>query len=140
MPEPDNSFKGIPFRSTPEIQALDAMRAFLVLLCLGLAGCAPFAVKPDPDRPMAHLTVGDKPGETFSVGYSGVVDVDDRDIPGGPVRSIHVAPGARSIGYRCPGSIILDGPPKLSAEFEADTAYVLDCTGAPVIREAQDDT
>ena len=154
---PNNSFKPNLLRSTKAMagkachgfgsttqvgltQALGAMRIALLALCVSLAGCAPFAVRPAPDQPMAHLIVGDRPGERFSDDYNGIWHVDDRDIPSGPVRSIYVAPGERSIGYICPGWLVLDGPPTLSHIFVAGVEYVLDCTEEPRIRMVQDGT
>ena len=116
------------------------MRISLLLSSSLLVGCAPFAVKPDAHRPMAHVAVGDRQGEEFGAGYHGIVHIDNHNIPKGPVRSIYVVPGRRTIGYRCPGTIVMDGPPTLSGTFEGGTAYVLDCAGEPYLREARDGT
>ena len=116
------------------------MRNITALLCLSLVGCvsAPFSVSPAPNQPMATLTVGARMGHPISQGYDGIWSVDGRDIPKGPVQSIFVAPGKRTIGYICPGWLSMDGPPTLSHVFEAGTHYEINCEKDPHIQPVSD--
>ena len=116
------------------------MRPITALLCFGLVGCmsSPFSVVPDPDRAMASLTLGPHTGYLISQGYDGIWSVDGRDIPKGPVQSVLVAPGKRTVGYICPGWISMDAPPTLSYNFEAGQRYELNCENEPRIQTVPD--
>ena len=52
--------------------------------------------------------------------------MDGRPVPETPA-VIRLAPGRRTIGYWCPDTITVDGPPTVTATFEPGKVYVLHC-------------
>lgn len=113
------------------------MRRSLLCLCVGLAGCAsaPFATTTPDARAMARLSVVDRVNYGFVPGRDGVISVDGRAVPGGPVRELWVVPGHRAIGYACPGWVALGGPAMLSRTFVAGGVYRLTCEDPPAIKQ-----
>ena len=60
-------------------------------------------------------------------GMAGVFrSVDGKPLEGNP-DTISVEPGSRVIGYNCPDTITMDGPPTVSAELLPGKTYVLQC-------------
>jgi hypothetical protein len=116
------------------------MRNVTAVCCLFLASCvsAPFSVSPAPNQSMVALTLSPRTGYPVSHGYDGIWSVDGHDIPKGPVQSIFVAPGKRTIGYICPGWLSMDGPPTLSHVFEAGRRYEINCEKDPYIQPVSD--
>lgn len=80
---------------------------------------------------MAHLSVRERAKYPFRPGIDGFISVNERDIPGGPVRELWVTPGWRVIGYSCPGWITVDGPANISQTFVAGARYALSCESPP---------
>ena len=113
------------------------MRRSILCLCVGLAGCAsaPFATTPADVGAMARLSVVDRVNYAFVAGRDGVISVDGRAVPGGPVREIWIAPGHRAIGYACPGWLTMDGSAMLSRTFVAGGRYRLTCDDPPAIKQ-----
>ena len=112
------------------------MRTFTTFVCSLLAGCAShhFAVVPSSSHSLAALALHASEGDSISTGYDGIWSVDGRDVPDGPVQSIFVAAGKRTVGYNCPGWIFTDAPPTLEYVFEADKRYEVICGKRPSIR------
>jgi hypothetical protein len=87
-------------------------------------GCA--MNSPGPDEKPARLsfaivgTVQGFPGSFRTL--------DGRPIDGTPT-TIELPPGHHTVGYWCPNHLVMDGPPTVSATFEADRIYVLHCQG-----------
>lgn len=98
-----------------------------------LAGCAatPFALGSSPASSVATLSVRERPGYPFSVGYNGITEVDGREAAGGPARTIALKPGSHTFTYSCPGWFSVDGFPQMSYSFEAGVRYELDCEKGP---------
>jgi hypothetical protein len=111
------------------------MRTPLLFGLLLLTGCvsSPFSVSPSPDHPMVLLTISARSGYPSVPQYDGIWSIDGRDIPKGPVQSIHIAPGEHEISYLCPGWISMDGFPSLPYVFAAGAHYEINCEKNPHI-------
>jgi hypothetical protein len=116
------------------------MRRILAICCICMAGCAssPFSLAPRPEQPMALLKLGARSGHPASLEYNGIWSVDNRNIPGGPVQSIWVAPGKHTIGYICPGIVVFDGYQTASQDFVASERYEISCEDESGIKVARD--
>lgn len=91
------------------------------MLSLALAGCAAHSARGQPKATLAFA----KPGTTK--GFLGSFrTLDGRSVPDTPA-VISLAPGRRTVGYWCPDTITMDGPPTVTATFEPGKAYVLHC-------------
>jgi hypothetical protein len=84
---------------------------------------------------MARLTVVERVNYRFVPGRDGILSIDGRTVPGGPVKETWVAPGRRTIGYACPGWVTVDGPATLSRTFVAGGRYQLTCEDPPAIKQ-----
>lgn len=113
------------------------MKLPILVLCVALSGCvvAPFATTAHSNGAMARLSVRDRVNYRFVPGRDGILSVDGRSVPGGPLREVWIEPGRRSIGYACPGWVTVDGPARLSRSFEAGASYMLACEDPPVIQQ-----
>lgn len=105
------------------------MRVTLAICCICLTGCVavPFSLESRADQPMAHLKIGERPGDPVDPAYNGIWLIDNREIPNGPVQSILVSPGKRTVDYICPGIVVFDGYETASADFIAGEKYEIDC-------------
>ena len=84
--------------------------------CLGSVGTLPLE--------SAHVTFAN---DGKASGMAGSFrSVDGKAVEGNPA-GIDVKPGSRVIGYICPDTITLDGPPTVSAEFLPGKSYLLEC-------------
>jgi hypothetical protein len=108
-----------------------------ILLCGSVAGCssAPFASTAPDAGAMARLTVGERVNYRFVPGRDGILSIDGRTVPGGPVKETWIVPGRRTIGYACPGWVTVDGPATLSRTFVAGGRYQLTCDDPPAIKQ-----
>lgn len=124
-------------RGTSQSRHQALMRIVLLLLGVGVGGCiaAPSRTDVPSASTVAHLAVGARVNYGFVPGRHGVLSVDGRAVPGGPVRELRVMPGQRTIGYACPGWITVDGPARLSRTFAAGGRYELTCEDPPAIKQ-----
>jgi hypothetical protein len=111
------------------------MRLAITLLCIVLAGCvsAPYSTVVLDKSSMAHLLMRERANYAFTPGINGLVSVNERNIPGGPVRELWVSPGRRVIGFSCPGWITVDGPATITQTFAAGANYEVTCEAVPAI-------
>ena len=69
------------------------------------------------------------PGQAQMWLPGGIVQIDRQPNPPAN-RTVAVAPGRRTVTYHCPDVVTVDGPPTITATFEAGKTYELVCTGA----------
>lgn len=100
------------------------LRLAASILFVLAAGCATNNARPDekPAR-LSFATIGTVEGFPGSF----------RTLDGKPIEdtptTIELPPGQHTIGYWCPNHLVMDGPPTVSAKFEAGRSYVLHCQG-----------
>lgn len=113
------------------------MRPSILVLALILGGCAatPFATTGPDAGATARLAIGDRVHYAFVPGRDGIISVDGRTVPEGPVRETRLVPGRRTIGYACPGWVTVDGPATMSRTFVAGGRYMLTCEDPPAIKQ-----
>lgn len=96
----------------------------VALASAGLAACSTGPIS-------AHI-----PAARLSFAAQGTVEgflgsfrtLDGKDVEGAPAL-VELPPGRHTVGYWCPNHIVLDGPPTVTATFEAGKEYVLHCQG-----------
>lgn len=96
---------------------------FIVSALLALlAGCTTHGTRPgeEPAR-LAFANVGTVKGFLGSFRT-----LDGKPIDGTQV-TLELSAGRHTIGYWCPDHLVMDGPPTVSATFEAGKSYVLHC-------------
>ena len=97
-------------------------RTFIALGVLLAAGCT----TPGRSEQVAPASLSFAvPGTTK--GFPGSFRTLDGKAIANTPSTMQLVPGRHVIGYWCPDTLVMDGPPTVSAVFESGKAYVLEC-------------
>jgi len=108
------------------------MNRYVLLMLPLFAGCAsqPPAIS---QSAVATLTFAPAASQEEDGISPAILRIDDKWLEDRPTL-VYVRPGRRAVGINCPGRIVLDTPPPVTATFVAGSTYEIHCyAGKPAV-------